>query len=258
MRKVKRSIFAILVAAGLLGAMAPAFAGSSDENDFTSRINNARSSHGLATLAVDNALVDVARRHSQDMADRQTLYHNDNLGDQVSGWQSLGENVGEGGSVADVDAAFLNSPEHRENILGNYTKVGVGVVWKDGTLWVTEVFELPEHHSAPPPQPAYTAPRPRPAVPVAAAPVSSTPRRRTIVRTAGAIPAHTQTPTVPLAVAVPLTSARVQKLLGDLMIVPPGELNDGDAADQPGPEGLEALLERVAANGSGITGSLAA
>jgi hypothetical protein len=79
------------------------------------------------------------------MASSQTLYHNPSLTSQVQNWQAVGENVGEGPTVSDIHNAFMQSPEHRANILDHdFTQVGVGVsVDKNGIIWVTEDFRQP-------------------------------------------------------------------------------------------------------------------
>ena len=63
--------------------------------------------------------------------------------------KAVGENVGEGPTVTDIHNAFMNSPEHKANILDHdFTQVGVGVsVDKNGIIWVTECrlgVRLPE------------------------------------------------------------------------------------------------------------------
>jgi hypothetical protein len=85
------------------------------------------------------------------MASGQSLYHNPRLTTAVHNWQAVGENVGEGPSVGDVHVAFMNSPEHRANILDHdFTQVGVGVsVDKNGIVWVTEDFREPMSAAAP-------------------------------------------------------------------------------------------------------------
>jgi hypothetical protein len=58
-----------------------------------------------------------------------------------SGWEKLGENVGRGGSVSSLHQAFLDSPGHKANILGDYNYVGIGTNTSDnGVLYVTVVF----------------------------------------------------------------------------------------------------------------------
>jgi hypothetical protein len=209
-----RTLFAAacLASAGLLAA-APAQAAAGDpgaESAFVSRINGERAGRRLPALTVAADLVAVARRHSADMAGQNRLYDNANLGREVGGWQSLGENVGQGGSVDSVHGAFMASSAHRANILASrFTEVGVGVVWSGKTLWVTEVFRQPMN-GAPPPAPAPAAP-PRAAPPPRPAPAP-----------APAAPAKTIDPmsmSMPMSMVVgqPLTNAvaPARLLLGD-------------------------------------------
>ena len=115
------------------------------EAAFVQRVNQERAAQGLAPLAVADDLVAVARRHSGRMADAADLHHNPALASEVTGWQKVGENVGRGPSVDPIHAAFMASPGHRQNILdGDWTELGVGVVVRDGTVWVTQVFREPE------------------------------------------------------------------------------------------------------------------
>jgi len=115
------------------------------ESEFVSKMNAARASAGLAPYSVAYDLTSIARQHSAAMASSQSLYHNPSLTSQVQNWQAVGENVGEGPTVSDIHTAFMNSPEHRANILDHdFTQVGVGVsVDKNGIVWVTEDFREP-------------------------------------------------------------------------------------------------------------------
>jgi len=130
------------------------------ESQFVAKMNAARQSAGLRPYSVASDLTSVARQHSAQMASKQSLYHNPNLTSQVQNWQAVGENVGEGPTVSDIHSAFMQSPEHKANILDHdFTQVGVGVtVDKNGIIWVTEDFRqpmraasssTPTHHSAP-------------------------------------------------------------------------------------------------------------
>ena len=132
---------------------------ASMESQFVAKMNAAREAAGLRPYSVSSDLTSVARQHSAQMASKQSLYHNPNLTSQVQNWQAVGENVGEGPTVSDIHNAFMQSPEHRANILDHdFTQVGVGVsVDKNGIIWVTEDFRQPlhstsstsTHHSAP-------------------------------------------------------------------------------------------------------------
>ena len=120
------------------------------ENMLARKINGERTRRGKNALKVDLQLTRVARRWSSNMATQDRMYHNPNLGSQVDGdWTRLGENVGysskrdatQADLVARLHTAFMNSPSHRANVLGDYTRVGVGVrIADDGTMWVTVNF----------------------------------------------------------------------------------------------------------------------
>jgi hypothetical protein len=115
------------------------------EQQFVAKTNAARTASGLRPYVVASDLTSVAREHSNQMAAKQSLYHNPSLTSDVQNWQAVGENVGEGPTVSDIHTAFMNSPEHRSNILDHdFTQIGVGVtVDSNGIVWVTEDFRQP-------------------------------------------------------------------------------------------------------------------
>ncbi|GAC1326464.1 MAG: hypothetical protein NVSMB13_11430 [Mycobacteriales bacterium] len=141
-------------------------------------INSARAANGVRPLSVSGDLSSVAQSWSARMAAAGTISHNPNLTSQVTNWQIVGENVGMGPTTSALCTAFMNSPEHRDNILDpSYTQVGVGTVVSNGTIFVTEDFRKPAGSAAPAvvsaPPPAPAAPQPAPA-PASAAPVAQT------------------------------------------------------------------------------------
>jgi len=161
--RLRRSLLPALVAAALgLGVAAPpmASADSGANAQFVSDTNSARSQHGLRSYSVASDLTSVANRWAAHMAANRTLEHNPNSTSQVCCWQAMGENVGVGGSVSQIQQAFMNSSPHRANILStSYAEIGVGTAWgSDGRLYVDEVFRLRSGASAPAPAPA-RAPR---------------------------------------------------------------------------------------------------
>jgi uncharacterized protein YkwD len=154
LRALRRALTTVLATVVLTGgagavtvAVAPtAFASSyTFESQFIAKLNAARQSAGLSPYAVASDLTSVARSHSAQMASSGSLYHNPSLTSDVSNWQAVGENVGEGPNVEDIHTAFMNSPDHRANILDrDFTQVGVGVsVDKNGIIWVTQDFRQP-------------------------------------------------------------------------------------------------------------------
>ena len=106
--------------------------------------NLSRGRFGIGELTLNREMSQVARRHSQAMADAGTLFHTSDVDVYLHGidWHVWGENVGyTPGDVASVQQAFMQSPPHRENILNDaFRHVAIGAVRVHGTLWVTVFF----------------------------------------------------------------------------------------------------------------------
>lgn len=122
--------------------------------DLTAMTNADRAAAGLRALATAGDLQSLAQSRANEMARSGRLQHTSNLGTKVSGWKRLGENVGRGPNLRDIETAFMASPSHRENILDpGFTQMGVGVTW-DGKeyFYVAVIFRTPSSTaSAPPP-----------------------------------------------------------------------------------------------------------
>jgi uncharacterized protein YkwD len=128
-------------------------------------INQARAQAGLPGYTVLAGLNLSASRHDALMADGCGLSHQcpgeAALGARESAagvqWTAAGENIGEGGPVADTTAAItqmavtltqdmLNEkpPDdgHRLNLLSStFTHVGIAIIWSaSGTVWMTQDF----------------------------------------------------------------------------------------------------------------------
>ena len=117
-------------------------------------INRARSEAGLKPLQWDNRLATAAHEHAQVMSAKGELAH------QFHGEADLtsrptprlrldqaGENVFYDTSVQSAHEAFMNSPDHRANLLNPaYDSVGIGIVDVAGVLYIVEDFahRIPE------------------------------------------------------------------------------------------------------------------
>jgi uncharacterized protein YkwD len=113
--------------------------------DFLDLTNEDRAQHDLEALRLARSLSRSAIRHSRAMADRGFIFHSseDELRGALQGttWSEAGENVGVGDSLDDLEDAFMASTVHRHNILArSYDHAAVGVVIRDGRVWVTVVF----------------------------------------------------------------------------------------------------------------------
>lgn len=163
LRKLCILTAALATASALVTAPAAAQESPADpvsaESQFVNLVNAARAQAGLAALQTDSRLTQLARTHSQSMAEQQTIFHNPNLGSQApSEWRLLGENVGLGSSVEIVHQALMDSPNHRRNIEGAFERIGVGVAVRDGSVYVTQVFMAVRPASTPAVTPARSTP----------------------------------------------------------------------------------------------------
>lgn len=109
-------------------------------------INGERARHGLHAVKLQGDQTKAARKHSRLMIrDRCFAHECPGEAELVSRMQradylpcncywGVGENLGYGerayGSPKSIMRAWMNSPEHRTNILnGNYRDIGIGVIW---------------------------------------------------------------------------------------------------------------------------------
>jgi hypothetical protein len=156
---------------------------ASDEQTSTAFVNQKRSDRNRSKLATNAQLTEIARRHAIRMADDADLYHNPNLGREADGYDRLGENVGLGYSVDAIDEAFWASDDHRINILGSFAHVGLGVVERQGDVYVVQVFGHPDNARAEPPADRDPKPKAKPK------PKKAKPRKRTAAMSASSRPA---------------------------------------------------------------------
>ena len=142
-----------------------ASAGGTAATQVLALINQARTAAGLPALTITSGLETSSSQHNLRMADGCGVSHQcpgePALGDRETAagvdWTSAGENIGEGGPVANTAAAMaqmapgltqsmLNEqpPDdgHRLNILSSsFTHIGIAV-YRDssGTVWLTQDF----------------------------------------------------------------------------------------------------------------------
>ncbi|HWE40251.1 MAG TPA: CAP domain-containing protein [Isosphaeraceae bacterium] len=119
-----------LVLAGLI----PQASDDTVAADLIAAHNKERAERKLPPLVAEPRLTAAAKAHAADMAAHKKMTHDGSDGstliDRVKRekytYLNVGENVAEGqSSVASVMDSWMNSPHHRENILGDFTEVGV-------------------------------------------------------------------------------------------------------------------------------------
>jgi uncharacterized protein YkwD len=148
-----------------------------DESLLFSLTNQDRASAGLSPLTNDSYLHRLAEWRAKDMGDRDYFSHKIPPDNQMvfyymqqDGYcfKVAGENIGlstYGDDVATtrIELAFMDSQSHRENILGSWTKMGVGAYKAaDGRKLYAVLFSVPcGARATPRPTPK---PTPRPTV----------------------------------------------------------------------------------------------
>jgi uncharacterized protein YkwD len=110
--------------------------------------NGSRLNHEIRRVDIQDRISKLARQHSIKMANRGSIFHTSEStirGTYLKGinWSTWGENVGvTGGTIAELQQAFMGSYYHRLNILNkSFQRVAVGTYRDDdGLLWVTVFF----------------------------------------------------------------------------------------------------------------------
>ena len=144
MRCTARVCLAAIAAAAAIPLSRGASAASVDA--LVEAVNVTRGEAGVATLTEDAALDAIALDHSAQMSEAGRIFHNPQLGGDADArgiaWTRLGENVGAGGGVDQIERALVASPHHYANLVDpRYTTVGVGVVTgPDRRVYLTQVF----------------------------------------------------------------------------------------------------------------------
>jgi uncharacterized protein YkwD len=118
-----------------------------------SLVNQDRAANGVAGLRFSGALARVAQYRAQDMLNRGYFSHYDPATGQLAfsalmhlwgiPYTTAGENIAwsTNPSMGEINTMFMNSPEHRANILnGAYHQAGIGVAGNGAKIMVVEVF----------------------------------------------------------------------------------------------------------------------
>jgi uncharacterized protein YkwD len=120
-------------------------------------INKKREALGLSPLVWSDELAELARLHSQDMADKNYFSHRGSDGTMVDdradkigivNWSAIGENIaflrGYDDAAAFAVERWMESPAHKQNLLDKrWKETGMGVaILPDGTYYFTQVFLL--------------------------------------------------------------------------------------------------------------------
>lgn len=135
------------------------------------RTNEVRAEAGTTPLVRNSALDQVAADWAYQQWKNRAMSHNPNYSTQIpAGWAHAGENVASGYTYDAVVQAWVDSPEHYRNLVGDYTDLGVGYYQgADGKRYWSQVFGKYASTRVPPMQAPSSAPGAYPPEPAAPA-----------------------------------------------------------------------------------------
>ncbi|WP_394770918.1 CAP domain-containing protein [Lacisediminihabitans sp.] len=233
-----RGLAAVLLTATLalvgVGAVGVQSASASDADTIGSLVNQARAANGQPGLLRNAAMDAVALKWAQQMAASNSMVHNPDYSAQIpAGWTRAGENIAMGQPTPGaMHTAWMNSPGHRANILGDFTDIGIAFITVNGVTWGVEDFGKYPGHVGPPapvaaaPAAAPAAPAPKAAAPAPAAlPAPSVPATPSVEPTASpsaepiAEPTARSQPALAAKLAASSTPFPFGYLLGGVLVV---------------------------------------
>ncbi len=119
------------------------------ERDILGLVNDYRKTKKLPPLENNAAMEYQARRHSMDMGTHRVPFGHQGFSfrmkyvyEKVPGSTQVGENIAYGNlSAKAVVTGWINSPEHRKNMEGNFKYTGIGVTRNmQNQLYFTQMF----------------------------------------------------------------------------------------------------------------------
>lgn len=112
-------------------------------------VNNYRLSKGLQPLSLDQRIVEQARKHSQNMADKKVPFSHEGFEERVAATkiprtyaaENVAYNQGYSDPAARAVEGWIQSEGHRRNIVGDFDLTGIGAVKSsNGTWYFTQIF----------------------------------------------------------------------------------------------------------------------
>ncbi len=133
----------VITAVPVVVATSPALDGDGGYYDYAAALeivrltNEFRAQNGKKPLAIDERLMDIARKRAREIV---TNYSHSGLAAHCD----CGENIVRGGMPDPLAAisSWINSDGHRTNMLHIYNKIGVGVYVEHGVAFYTQEFDF--------------------------------------------------------------------------------------------------------------------
>src|SRR3954453_8519688 len=132
------------VATAVVGALILSACWSANQGTMLTLLNNFRKANAKPAMSGNQQAMDKAQRWAQHMANTGVVEHTgggttiDPSG--LPKFCAAAENVGKATSIQGLHDAWVASRLHHDNMLGNYNRVGTGVVRKGSYVYGIEIF----------------------------------------------------------------------------------------------------------------------
>jgi hypothetical protein len=185
-----------------------AYATNINRSDLLAYANTSRAQNGLGPLSLNGQLNTSSQGKAQDMINNNYWSHVSPSGVQPWYWfdmagyayQSAGENLAYGfDSSNGVNNGWMNSPSHRDNVLGDYVDVGFGIANGENYQGGQNTVVVAHYGKPQASQPAPPPPAPTP-------PAATTTPSSTLPTSTPAAPVAEPTPAPAAPVETPVTS----------------------------------------------------
>ena len=137
-RRMLIVVGAITAAIVLAGCLTP------NQTKMVSLVNASRSSAGRGGVSANQAATNKAQAWAAHMSRTGVVEHTggghrmDTSG--LPRWCSVGENVAKARSIENAHDLWMRSAGHKANIMGNFNRVGTGVVRKGNVVYAVQIF----------------------------------------------------------------------------------------------------------------------
>jgi hypothetical protein len=147
--RAKSGLFASLAVIACCASMPAAQQRTVAEQYLFEQVNASRAAAGLPALTWSDSLTKAAAGHAERMHKEDSLSHQfeqePDLPERASAngirFTLIAENVGLSDSAVEMHTSFMDSPDHRDNVLDpKVNAIGISVREDNGELWVVEDF----------------------------------------------------------------------------------------------------------------------
>ncbi|WP_414528145.1 CAP domain-containing protein [Nodularia chucula] len=139
----------LLIPSSQAAILSPHFETNILEKSIFEDINRYRVAHNLPELTLNANITQQARIHSQNMANGNVPFSHDGFEQRVTAIhlhynnasENLAVNKGYSNPASEAINGWLESPEHLQNIQGNFDLTGIGVATNpQGEVYLTQIF----------------------------------------------------------------------------------------------------------------------